>query len=266
MAAYIDDELDASSAARFATHIAGCSACADAHRQMLALRSVLQTHAVRYAAPDHLRHNILAALPRRTPDTKKASKPPSKLLNELSNKLSNKLSWAWINFGVATACSFALALTLSLYMAAPSSDELAQQEIVASHARSLMVDHLADVASTDQHTVKPWFAGKLDFSPTVYDFAQQGFPLIGGRLDYVRERPVAALAYRHRLHVVNLFVWPDKSHVDTAPQTATRQGYHLIHWNQAGMCYWAISDMNAQDLGEFEHLLTMQIGKDARLG
>lgn len=256
MAAYIDDELDASSAARFATHLAGCTACANAHRQMLVLHSALRVHATRYAAPVQLRQNILAALPHRESDMGKNKGEPS--------KPSKRLPWAWINFGTAMACGIALVLSLSLNMAAPSAEELEVQEIVASHARSLMADHLADVASTDQHTVKPWFAGRLDFSPTVYDFAQQGFPLIGGRLDYLSQRPVAALAYRHRLHVVNLFVWPDKSNVDTAPRSAARQGYHLIHWTQAGMRYWAISDMNAQDLSEFGHLLVTQIGKDAR--
>jgi anti-sigma factor (TIGR02949 family) len=249
MAAYIDDELDASSAARFAAHLAGCPACADAHGHMLALRRTLRTHASRYTAPAQLRQSIIAALPR--PEVRTQKRP----------KQANRWPWAWINFGVATACG--LALTLTLQQAGPSATELEEQEIVASHARSLMADHLADVASTDQHTVKPWFAGKLDYAPTVYDFAQQGFPLVGGRLDYVRQRTVAALAYRHRLHVVNLFVWPDKSHADTTPQTGSRQGYHLIHWNQAGMCYWMISDMNAQDLNEFRGLLAAQIGKDA---
>jgi anti-sigma factor RsiW len=127
-----------------------------------------------------------------------------------------------------------------------------------------MADHLADVASSDQHTVKPWFSGKLDFSPTVVDFAQQGFPLIGGRLDYLNQRPVAALAYRHRQHVVNLFVWPDKTRRDAPQQIVSRQGYQLIHWTEAGMCYWVISDMNIQDLSEFKRLLVTQIENDGR--
>jgi anti-sigma factor (TIGR02949 family) len=248
MAAYIDDELDSSDAIRYATHLAGCAACAEAYRQMRDLHTAIKTHGIHYAAPSHLRHRILTALPRTAPRREKRAKLP----------------WAWINLGVATACTFAFALTFSLYMAVPSEEERAEQEVVASHARSLMADHLADVASSDQHTVKPWFSGKLDFSPTVVDFAQQGFPLIGGRLDYLNQRPVAALAYRHRQHVVNLFVWPDKTRRDAPQQIVSRQGYQLIHWTEAGMCYWVISDMNIQDLSEFKRLLVTQIENDGR--
>lgn len=248
MAAYVDDELDSSSAIRYAAHLAECPACTDAYRQMLELHNTIKTHGIRYTAPSHLRHRIQTALPRPAPSGKKATKLP----------------WAWINFGVATACTFAFALTFSLYMAVPSEEDQAEQEVVASHARSLMVNHLADVASTDQHTVKPWFSDKLDFSPTVYDFAPEGFALIGGRLDYLNQRPVAALAYQHRKHVLNLFVWPDKIHSNVPPQTTSRRGYQLIHWTQSGMRYWLISDMNAQDLGEFKRLLIAQIEKESQ--
>ncbi len=246
MAAYVDDELDSSSAIRYAAHLAECPTCTDAYRLLLELHNAIKTNGIRYMAPGHLRHRIQTALPRTAPRRKKL----------------RQLPWAWINLGIATACAFAFALTFSLYVAVPSEQERAVQEVIASHARSLMVNHLADVASTDQHTVKPWFSDKLDFSPTVYDFTQEGFTLIGGRLDYLNQRPVAALAYRHRKHVLNLFVWPDKIHSNVPPQTTFRQGYQLIHWTQAGMRYWLISDMNAQDLGEFKRLLVAQIEKD----
>jgi anti-sigma factor RsiW len=248
MAAYIDDELDSPDAIRYAAHLAGCTACTDAYRQMVDLHASIKTHGIRYSAPSHLRHRIQSALPRPAPRRKKLATLP----------------WAWINLGVATAFTFAFALTFSLYLTVPSAEERDEQEVVDSHARSLMVNHLSDVASSDQHTVKPWFSGKLDFSPTVYDFAQQDFPLIGGRLDYLNHHPVAALAYQHRKHVLNLFVWPDKTRTDVSQQTSFRQGYHMIHWTQAGMHYWLISDMNAQDLGEFKRLLGAQIEKDGR--
>ena len=250
MSAYLDDELDSAAAIRFATHLAACAACNDAYRQLTALRAALRTHGTRYAAPEHLRYRILSALPLPQP-APRARKLPT-------------LPWAWINFGVATACSFAFALTFALYVMVPSEEERGEQEVVSSHARSLMSDHLFDVISTDQHTVKPWFAGKLDFSPTVYDFAQQGFPLVGGRLDYLNQRPVAALVYHHRLHVINLFVWPDAARVNLAQKNASKQGYQLIHWAQAGMQYLLVSDMNTQELGEFKNLLSARIDQDGR--
>lgn len=246
MSAYVDRELDAATSIRCAAHIESCAACAGVVRQMAGLRAAVNMHGARYAAPEYLLHRIKAGLPRPAPRRRKWATLP----------------WTWINFGVATACSFAFALTLTLYMSVPSEEERAEQEVVSSHARSLMANHLSDVISTDQHTVKPWFSGKLDFAPTVYDFAQQGFPLIGGRLDYLNQRPVAALAYRHRQHVLNLFVWPDATHRDGLRKTSTRQGFHLIHWTRAGMGYWLISDMNAQDLNEFQGLLSEQIELD----
>ena len=125
----------------------------------------------------------------------------------------------------------------------------------------MMVDHLADVASSDQHTVKPWFNGKLDFSPTVVDLAAQGYALDGGRLDYLDNRPVAALVYRHPPHVVNVFIWPsgdDTAIAATKPEILTRQGYHLFHWTQSGMAYWAISDLNLAEMQTFVQLLQAQ--------
>jgi anti-sigma factor RsiW len=156
----------------------------------------------------------------------------------------------WFSIGAAGLSTAAFAVTLALYLQQPSRGEQLDQELVASHVRSLMPDHLADVASTDQHTVKPWFAGKLDFSPPVVDLAPQGYALIGGRLDYLNQRPVAAMVYQHRKHILNLYVWPAAA-VDAAPRASSRQGYQLLRWRQDGMQYSAVSDMNAGDLGEF---------------
>ncbi|MGZ3240844.1 MAG: anti-sigma factor family protein, partial [Burkholderiaceae bacterium] len=181
MSAYFDGELDPSTATRYAAHLATCATCNHTYEELMRLRTTLKFNAPTYKAPSHLRHRIQADL--------HANKP--------QRRSFKKLPWAWINFGVATACSFAFALTLSLYLAVPSEAERINQEIVASHYRSLLANHLADVASSDQHTVKPWFSGKLDYSPPVIDLAQQGFPLVGGRLDYLNQRSVAALAYRH---------------------------------------------------------------------
>ncbi|HEY8099508.1 MAG TPA: anti-sigma factor [Burkholderiaceae bacterium] len=248
MSAYLDGELDRSTATQYAAHLAACAACNRRYEELMRLRSTLKFNAASYKVPDHLRHRILNDLN----------------ANKVRPKKFGNISWAWINFGVAAACSFAFALTLSLYLAVPSETERINQEIVASHFRSLLANHLADVASSDQHTVKPWFSGKLDYSPPVMDLAQQGFPLVGGRLDYVNQRSVAALAYRHGPHLVNLFVWPDKSEKESSAKFTSIQGFHLLQWTHAGMVYWAISDMNPQELVAFRELLLAQSEKETK--
>src|SRR5258708_565596 len=130
------------------------------------------------------------------------------------------------------------------------------QEVVASHVRSLLADPLTDVASSDRHTVKPWFAGKLDFAPTVVDLSAAGFPLVGGRLDYLEHRPVAALVYSRRKHAINLFIWPSEHATSGGKlQSATTQGYQIVHWKEAGTAYWAISDLNMSELRQFVQLI-----------
>jgi len=117
-----------------------------------------------------------------------------------------------------------------------------------------MVDHLVDVTSSDQHTVRPWFNGKIDFAPPVADFAASGFPLVGGRVDYIGGRPVAALVYRHDRHLVNVFIWPAGG-APAGQQEFSSQGYHLVRWNDADLEYWAVSDLNARELAVLAALL-----------
>ena len=128
------------------------------------------------------------------------------------------------------------------------------QDVISSHVRSLLATHLLDVPSTDQHTVKPWFDGKLKFSPPVHDFAERGFRLTGGRLDYLNGREVAALVYQRRLHVINLFIWPSASGRNTAAESFTKDGYNVSHWDRDGFEFWAVSDVNAEDLRTFAGL------------
>ena len=139
---------------------------------------------------------------------------------------------------------------------ARSADELLTQELVASHVRSQMLpSHRFDVASSDPHTVKPWFEGKLDYSPPVKDLVGQGFPLVGGRLDYLHNRPVAALVYQRRKHSIDLFIWPSAPGSETTSRMVTRQGYHLFQWTQSGMTFWIVSDLNERELQNFVNLI-----------
>lgn len=257
LSAYLDAELDAADRAQVEAHLSGCGECAEALAQLEALRGRVAAEAQRHAAPEYLKHRIHAAL-----RAEAAGTPPHPASPRTSPRAwRHAWPWAWINLGLAGAMTAAFAVTLTLYLGQPSADDRIEQELVSSHFRSLMPDHLADVASTDQHTVKPWFAGKLDYSPPVYDLAAQGYALIGGRLDYLQQRPVAALAYRHRLHIVNLYIWPDASGHASAPQAGMRQGFHLLRWTQDGMRYSAVSDINPQDLAQFAALLRQKVAQ-----
>jgi anti-sigma factor RsiW len=157
-------------------------------------------------------------------------------------------SWLRARTAVPFGAGFALAACLVLLLAIPR-DRTLPDELVSDHIRALQPGHLMDVVSTDQHTVKPWFDGRLDFAPPVNDLAPQGFPLTGGRLDYVAGRQAAVLIYQRRQHIINLFVWPERG--GPAPLSTSRNGYNIVRWNQNGMTFWAISDLGANELAEF---------------
>ncbi|MGZ5848509.1 MAG: anti-sigma factor family protein [Ramlibacter sp.] len=157
----------------------------------------------------------------------------------------------WLPLAASFAAGAVLAVSAVLLSIAPADDDAIERQVVASHVRSLMADHLTDVPSTDQHTVKPWFNGKLDYAPPVVDLASQGFPLAGGRLDYLGDRPVAALVYRRRSHAINLFVLPARDGQGVAARFEQRQGYQVAHWSHAGMRFWAVSDLGREELAAF---------------
>jgi anti-sigma factor RsiW len=160
-------------------------------------------------------------------------------------------SWAFVGMGFACGLVFSTATVLVAGRQA-DSDRL-EAELVGSHVRALMVSHLTDVASSNQHTVKPWFQGKLNYSPPVRDLDQDGFPLVGGRLDYLAGKPVAALVYRRNGHMIDLFIWPDAN----APgsDVSERQGYNVMRWTKDGMTYSAVSDLNLNELRAFSELM-----------
>jgi anti-sigma factor RsiW len=248
----LDGELDAAGSAHLAAHVAGCAECQAERAALSDLKQSLK-QAQAHAAPEALRRRISIAVHdaarKETAQRKPAGKKPF------------KLSWAWLNGGFAGAGALAFAFMFSLYLSRPSDVDLLEQDVISGHARSMMVTHLSDVASTDQHTVKPWFADKLDFAPNVADFSAQGYPLVGGRLDYIDRHNVAAIVYHRRLHTINLYEWPERGHT-TAPDLATsRDGYQLLHWTEHGMHYWLVSDMNAQELNEFKDLLVARAEK-----
>lgn len=238
--ALIDGELDASHAREVEAHIATCPSCAAefaAYRQM---REAMGKANLRFTAPASLRQRIDAALPKAAP-----APAPSNVVPLASRRSVLR------GFALGSAMS-ALAATLVVGIIVRNDDQqLIESEIVSAHLRSLQPNHLIDVVSTDQHTVKPWFNGKLDVSPPVIDLTAQGFTLIGGRLDYVDARAIGAVVYKRRAHVINLFVAQTSSTARKPAKIETIQGFNIRRWSDRGLNYWAVSDVGADELAEF---------------
>jgi len=198
----------------------------------------MSTPGMRYQAPESLRARIEMALPTTNLQAPRAI-------------VHGRRPW-FKGFAMGSVVSTALAACLVLFVVHTEEDQRIVGDVVSAHLRSLQGDHLIDVQSTDQHTVKPWFNGRLEVAPPVIDLTAQGFTLIGGRLDYVDGRPVAAIVYKRRAHVINLFVWPVADLKDSAPTSTTREGFNLLHWTCSGMSFWAVSDVNPAALRRFE--------------
>ncbi len=237
LGAYVDNEVDLLTSVALEDHLSTCPDCNHELEKQRSVKNLLRSVELRPACPPELRQEILARL-------------------GPQQKTGKTLRWPSMRLRAWTA---AAAVAMVLFFAAfmlfygRQGQRQVLDEVVDNHVRSLMLNHLADVISTDQHTVKPWFNGKLDFSPKVQDFSDKGFPLIGGRLDYMENQTVSVLIYKRRQHVINVFNHPASAEIK--PVTSERRGYNLVHWASGGMEYWVISDLNASELQELTALL-----------
>jgi anti-sigma factor RsiW len=238
----MDGELDLVRTIEMEMHVKRCTTCAQKLENQRELRTALRRSSLAYAAPAVLLDRIQSSL--------RASSGVG--IQERPFKSPSLPIWQWAG-AVAVLALFSLA---GWQLAARSSrDQRIAREVFSSHVRSLEANHLMDVVSTDQHTVKPWFDAKLDFSPPVEDLANDGFPLVGGRLDYLEGRKVAALVYQRREHMINVFVWPNPTGSEATQAIESRQGYNIMRWSHGGFQCWAVSDVAPSDLAEFVRLL-----------
>jgi anti-sigma factor RsiW len=227
-------------------HIARCPSCLAELETIEAMRTALRTNLPVYRAPPALATRIASALPREAP-------PPLVRRQPVRLGLGQPIRLGFA--GAAMAGGFAgVALTLVVTRATPPPDPLIA-EVVAANVRSMMADHLTDVATSDQHTVKPWLSARLDLSPEVKDFAAQGYPLVGGRLDYIDGHRAAAIVYRRDKHVINLFAFVSDDRSDAAPKQDRRDGFNIVRWRMGGLTYVAVSDVEAGQLMAFVRLV-----------
>ena len=238
--AHADGELDLVRQIEVDTHLAGCAACSRLAAEFTARREALEASLPRFAAPAALRQAILASVRGHgTP----ANRPRAASRGRLIPRS------AWNLGGLAASLAVALALGYGLGGSRARTNSLLD-EAVADHVRSLQAGHLTDVVSTDQHTVKPWFIGRVDFSPPVVDLGEVGFPLVGGRLERIDGQTAAALVYHRRLHTINVFIWPDARGAIPS-RLGAKDGYHTVAWSQGGLNFLAISEIPGAELQEF---------------
>ena len=236
---YCDGELDLARTLDIERHLQECPGCRQIQQNHHALHAALTEPSLYFKAPPNLHKRLRGAA-------------RAAIVDVPRYRVS---AWRGASVAAASACVALLLWVLISLPARPAADDLLAQEVVSGHIRSLMANHLTDVPSSDNHTVKPWFDGKLDFAPPVTDLTKQGFPLVGGRLDYIGSKSVAALVYQRRQHFINLFIWPANDLAESGNKMMTRQGYNVIRWTQAGMTFWLVSDLNLSELQQFAEVV-----------
>ena len=240
--AYVDGELGLENSLEVEAHLRGCASCALDESNLRTLKTALNRDLLYHEAPPRVQRRVQAMLR----DARRA-------------EYGRGFARGYVGWGAAAAALLLIAIIGRGVrpFTAPIGDETAG-EVVNDHLRSLTENHLTDVLSSNQHTVKPWFDGRLNFTPPVKDLGAEGFPLVGGRLDYLNGRPAAAVVYRRRQHVINLFVLPAEHANDSVPKKQTRAGYNILDWTKAGMKYWAVSSLNTAELQQFAKLVTSE--------
>lgn len=249
LSAYVDGELPPTEATAIADHLASCAQCSAEYQTMLETVALVRGELDRYRAPDVLRARIRAAV----------AATPAELDGTATHSTGGaRRTRSWARpalFAAAIVFAAALGTSVALLAVERGVDRPAlAAQVLSSHVRSLMPDHLTDIRSSDQHNVKPWFNGRLDYSPNVPRFDDQGYPLIGGRLDYVADRPVAVVVYGRRQHMINVFSWPTPGGDETLEKSSAN-GYQMLHWRSRGVEKWVVSDLNAGELTSFAKLI-----------
>lgn len=246
LSAYIDGELPADRAQDTADHLTTCVQCSGVYEAMLETIGALHARIERHTAPDVLRARVRAVI----------ASTPREIGDERVARNGRQRPWrrgAVIAATLILGAALGTGLTTIARTPSPATPSIAS-EVLTSHVRSLMPDHLTDVKSSDQHNVKPWFNGRLDYSPSVPRFDDQGFPLVGGRLDYVAGRPVAVVVYGRRQHMINVYSWPTRAS-DSPVEPSTAHGYNMLHGRSGGTERWVVSDLNTGELRSFANLL-----------
>ena len=241
---YADGELDAVTSVTIEKHLEHCAGCRHALNRLSSLSLLIKEAAPYRAAPDRLLQQIRNLAPDRDAEPRRAE----------------SAWWQWLRpVALVAVAALVTWIAASQFNPSPVPKQLAE-EVISSHVRATLTGRAADIASSERHKVKPWLTSKLDFSPPVVNLESAGFPLIGGRLDYLDRRPVAVLVYTRRQHKIDLFVWPDdEPRTVVTSQSLSKRGYQILHWNSGGMNFWAISDLNAPELKTFSEKFSSSI-------
>jgi mycothiol system anti-sigma-R factor len=264
MDAYLDGELDPVTSQKVEQHLRDCPKCEQAYEVDTALAHAISQAAPYYKAPLELRERIQVSLREAIGASTSRGAAGAGLLpvrrpEAVRRGVFFDIPWNWLALAAAIVLAAIVASSFLPRLRQPGADQFLATQLIASHVRSLMADHLTDVASSDQHTVKPWLDVKLDFAAPVVDLSGDGFPLIGGRLDYLDNHSAAALVYQRRKHFINLFIWPTTAADNKEQKMVERQGYHLVHWIDGDFTYWAVSDVGVGDLQNFQRSFEQQV-------